>query len=151
LFPRIVPLVVAAVDDDGDTTKEEEGGIMDAHKAGEDKGAAGEVRRINVVYFLSRGGRTDHPHLFRVNHRSRAGVRLRGTCPSACLPVLDHLAANPSASINAHRRSMRLIAPFAFGSIRSDVKRWLSELRGKDMPDNYSWSYKRYGDRVDDP
>ncbi|CAD6341895.1 unnamed protein product [Miscanthus lutarioriparius] len=24
-----------------------------------------------------------------------------------------------------------------------DVKRWLSELRGKDMPDNYSWSYKR--------
>ncbi|XP_039813321.1 translation initiation factor IF-2-like [Panicum virgatum] len=74
---------------------------MDAHKAGEDKGAAGEVRRINVVYFLSRGGRTDHPHLFRVNHRSRAGVRLR------------------------------------------DVKRWLSELRGKDMPDNYSWSYKR--------
>ncbi|RLN24940.1 hypothetical protein C2845_PM07G24870 [Panicum miliaceum] len=73
---------------------------MDAHKAGE-KGAAGEVRRINVVYFLSRSGRTDHPHLFRVNHRNRAGVRLR------------------------------------------DVKRWLSELRGKDMPDNYSWSYKR--------
>ncbi|PVH37963.1 hypothetical protein PAHAL_5G136200 [Panicum hallii] len=73
---------------------------MDAHRAGE-QGAAGEVRRINVVYFLSRGGRTDHPHLFRVNHRNRAGVRLR------------------------------------------DVKRWLSELRGKDMPDNYSWSYKR--------
>ncbi|KAL5673662.1 hypothetical protein ACJX0J_017968, partial [Zea mays] len=23
------------------------------------------------------------------------------------------------------------------------VKRWLSDLRGKDMPDNYSWSYKR--------
>lgn len=47
---------------------------MDAHKVG------GEVRRINVVYFLSRGGRTDHPHLFRVNHLNlnRAGVRLRG-------------------------------------------------------------------------
>ncbi|CAO2182709.1 unnamed protein product [Urochloa humidicola] len=73
---------------------------MDAHK-GAEKGAAGEVRRINVVYFLSRGGRSDHPHLFRVNHLYRAGVRLR------------------------------------------DVKRWLSELRGKDMPDNYSWSYKR--------
>ncbi|TKW17098.1 hypothetical protein SEVIR_5G343300v4 [Setaria viridis] len=73
---------------------------MNAHK-GAEKGAAGEVRRINVVYFLSRGGRTDHPHLFRVNHLNRAGVRLR------------------------------------------DVKRWLSELRGKDMPDNYSWSYKR--------
>ncbi|KAF0917128.1 hypothetical protein E2562_016929 [Oryza meyeriana var. granulata] len=64
-------------------------------------GGGGEVRRINVVYFLSRGGRTDHPHLFRVNHLPRVGVRLR------------------------------------------DVKRWLSELRGKDMPDNFSWSYKR--------
>ncbi|CAL4973730.1 unnamed protein product [Urochloa decumbens] len=74
---------------------------MDAHKGAEKGGAAGEVRRINVVYFLSRGGRTDHPHLFRVNHLCRAGVRLR------------------------------------------DVKRWLSELRGKDLPDNYSWSYKR--------
>ncbi|KXG33504.1 uncharacterized protein LOC8054702 isoform X2 [Sorghum bicolor] len=74
---------------------------MDAHKGA--AGGGGEVRRINVVYFLSRGGRTDHPHLFRVNHLNRAGggVRLR------------------------------------------DVKRWLSELRGKDMPDNYSWSYKR--------
>ncbi|KAL6616166.1 hypothetical protein ACP70R_038436 [Stipagrostis hirtigluma subsp. patula] len=70
---------------------------MESYKGG----GGGEVRRINVVYFLSRGGRTDHPHLFRVNHHSRAGVRLR------------------------------------------DVKRWLSELRGKDMPDNFSWSYKR--------
>ncbi|KAK8962056.1 hypothetical protein KSP40_PGU001876 [Platanthera guangdongensis] len=24
-----------------------------------------------------------------------------------------------------------------------DVKRWLSELRGKDMPDSFSWSYQR--------
>ncbi|CAM0883359.1 unnamed protein product [Alopecurus aequalis] len=67
------------------------------------KGGGGEARRINVVYFLSRGGRTDQPHLFRVNlsHLHRAGVRLR------------------------------------------DVKKWLSEVRGKDMPDNFSWSYKR--------
>lgn len=82
MFPRIVLLVVAAVVD-GDTNKEneeEEGGIMNAHK-GAEKGAAGEVRRINVVYFLSRGGRTDHPHLFRVNHLNRAGVRLRGNVP----------------------------------------------------------------------
>uniref|UniRef100_A0A0D9V6G3 SOSEKI DIX-like domain-containing protein n=1 Tax=Leersia perrieri TaxID=77586 RepID=A0A0D9V6G3_9ORYZ len=64
-------------------------------------GGGGEaMRRINVVYFLSRGGRTDHPHLFRVNHH-RAGVRLR------------------------------------------DVKSWLTELRGKDMANNFSWSYKR--------
>nr|GFC56919.1 hypothetical protein [Tanacetum cinerariifolium] len=24
-----------------------------------------------------------------------------------------------------------------------DVKRWLSELRGKDMPESFAWSYKR--------
>ena len=34
--------------------------------------------------------------------------------------------------------------------IKIEVSR-SQELRGKDMPDNYSWSYKRYGDRVDDP
>lgn len=111
------------------------------------KGAAagGEVRRINVVYFLSRGGRTDHPHLFRVNHLFRAGgVRLRGT-------FFLHLQIRLFASATCdRRRSMPLIInslPFVsnrFAFVRSDVKRWLSELRGKDMPDNYSWSYKRY-------
>ncbi|KAJ0623247.1 hypothetical protein HanIR_Chr01g0029711 [Helianthus annuus] len=25
-----------------------------------------------------------------------------------------------------------------------DVKRWLLELRGKDMPESFAWSYKRY-------
>jgi len=24
------------------------------------------------------------------------------------------------------------------------VKRWLAELRGKDMPDSFAWSYKRF-------
>ncbi|XP_077213195.1 UPSTREAM OF FLC protein (DUF966) isoform X2 [Tasmannia lanceolata] len=65
----------------------------------EDKG--GEVRRIHIVYFLSRMGRIEHPHLIRVHHLNRNGVRLR------------------------------------------DVKRWLSDLRGKDLPDSFSWSYKR--------
>ncbi|KAL3832884.1 hypothetical protein ACJIZ3_007620 [Penstemon smallii] len=60
-----------------------------------------EVRRLHIVYFLSRKGRIDHPHLIRVHHLSRNGVRLR------------------------------------------DIKRWLGELRGKDMPDSFSWSYKR--------
>ncbi|XP_059651768.1 protein SOSEKI 1-like [Cornus florida] len=64
-------------------------------------GGGGEVRRLHVVYFLSREGRIEHPHLIRVHHLSRNGVRLQ------------------------------------------DVKRWLSELRGKDMPESFSWSYKR--------
>ncbi|KAL0464355.1 UNVERIFIED_CONTAM: hypothetical protein Slati_0323100 [Sesamum latifolium] len=61
-----------------------------------------EVRRLHIVYFLSRKGRIEHPHLVRVHHLSRNGVRLR------------------------------------------DVKRWLGELRGKDMPESFSWSYKSF-------
>ncbi|KAL3516623.1 hypothetical protein ACH5RR_023525 [Cinchona calisaya] len=60
-----------------------------------------EVRRIHVIYFLSRKGRIEHPHLIRVHHLSRTGVHLR------------------------------------------DVKRWLAELRGKDIPESFAWSYKR--------
>ncbi|KAL6569728.1 hypothetical protein OROMI_014242 [Orobanche minor] len=60
-----------------------------------------EVRRLQIVYFLSRKDRIEHPHLIRVHHLSRSGVRLR------------------------------------------DVKRWLGELRGNDMPEAFSWSYKR--------
>ncbi|XP_042480531.1 protein SOSEKI 1-like [Macadamia integrifolia] len=60
-----------------------------------------QLRRIHIIYFLSRMGRIEHPHLIRVHHLSRNGVYLR------------------------------------------DVKRWLSDLRGKDMPDSFAWSYKR--------
>ncbi|KAJ0039103.1 hypothetical protein Pint_24131 [Pistacia integerrima] len=61
----------------------------------------GEVRRLHIVYFLSRMGRIEHPHLIRVHHLTRNGVYLR------------------------------------------DVKRWLADVRGKDMPDAFAWSYKR--------
>ncbi|XP_052194070.1 protein SOSEKI 1 isoform X2 [Diospyros lotus] len=64
-------------------------------------GGEGEMRRIHIIYFLSRKGRVEHPHLIRVHHLSRNGIHLR------------------------------------------DVKRWLSELRGKDLPDSFAWSYKR--------
>ncbi|KAI8026013.1 Protein UPSTREAM OF FLC [Camellia lanceoleosa] len=76
---------------------------MEAAQAGSGGGGGGggEVRRIHIIYFLSRRGRIEHPHLIRVRHLSRNGVRLR------------------------------------------DVKRWLSELRGKDMPESFAWSYKR--------
>ncbi|XP_073136883.1 protein SOSEKI 1-like [Henckelia pumila] len=60
-----------------------------------------EVRRLHIVYFLSGKGGIEHPHLIRVVHLCRNGVRLR------------------------------------------DIKRWLRELRGSDMPESYSWSYKR--------
>ncbi|XP_055817747.1 protein SOSEKI 1 [Solanum dulcamara] len=67
----------------------------------EGQNQGGEVRRLHIIYFLSRKGRIEHPHLIRVRHFSRNGIRLR------------------------------------------DVKRWLGELRGKDMPESFAWSYKR--------
>ncbi|XP_073274685.1 protein SOSEKI 1-like [Primulina huaijiensis] len=63
--------------------------------------SSAEVRRLHIVYFLSQKGGIEHPHLIRVVHLCRNGVRLR------------------------------------------DIKRWLRELRGNDMPESYSWSYKR--------
>jgi hypothetical protein len=143
LFPWIVLLVVAiVVDGDTEEIDRRPRGMDPPHQKGAAGGAAEGIRRINVVYFLSRGGRTDHPHLFRVNHHSRAaGVRLRGTCPPSSIEFV---------------RSSFLRAPFvciveatltddAFPAVfpGSDVKRWLSEIRGKDMPENFSWSYKR--------
>lgn len=38
----------------------------------------GEVRRLHIIYFLSRKGRIEHPHLIRVHHFSRNGIRLKG-------------------------------------------------------------------------
>ena len=38
----------------------------------------GQVRRLHIIYFLSRMGRMEHPHLIRVHHLGRNGVYLRG-------------------------------------------------------------------------
>ncbi|PRQ54388.1 hypothetical protein RchiOBHm_Chr1g0313061 [Rosa chinensis] len=65
-------------------------------------GVVGEIRRLNIIYFLCSLGRIDHPHLIRVHHLNRNGVFLR------------------------------------------DIKRWLADLRGKDMPETFTWSYKRF-------
>lgn len=65
------------------------------------KYVGGEVRKVHIVYFLSRGGNIEHPHMIKVHPVVRNGVRLK------------------------------------------DVKRWLSNIRGKDMPNSFAWSYKR--------
>lgn len=38
----------------------------------------GEVRKVNVVYFISREGKVEHPHLIRVHQFRGHGVHLRG-------------------------------------------------------------------------
>ena len=49
----------------------------------------GEMRRVNVVYFLSRNGRVEHPHLLRIHRRRRDHVYLRGTVLPLCLRLFD--------------------------------------------------------------
>ncbi|KAH0467512.1 hypothetical protein IEQ34_004750 [Dendrobium chrysotoxum] len=54
---------------------------MDANRRREGGGGAGgggETRRVHVVYFLSRNGKTEQPHLIRVHHLNNNGVHLRG-------------------------------------------------------------------------
>ncbi|ESQ36364.1 hypothetical protein EUTSA_v10009387mg [Eutrema salsugineum] len=43
----------------------------------ESNGGGGEVRRVKLIYFLSRSGHVDQPHLLSVHHLSRNGVFLR--------------------------------------------------------------------------
>lgn len=56
--------------------------------SGAGKGNIGEVRRLHIVYFLSRMGRIEHPHLIRVHHLTRNGVYLRGKLISKFLCVI---------------------------------------------------------------
>lgn len=57
-------------------TKETEIVEMEGTKVGV---GGGEVRRLHIIYFLSRlGGGIEHPHLIRVHHLARNGVYLRG-------------------------------------------------------------------------
>ncbi|RRT38968.1 hypothetical protein B296_00045859 [Ensete ventricosum] len=58
--------------------------------AGGGGGGGGEMRRVNVVYFLSRNGRVEHPHLFRIHRRRRDHVYLRGTVPPLCLHLFRY-------------------------------------------------------------
>ncbi|KAG0448443.1 hypothetical protein HPP92_027832 [Vanilla planifolia] len=76
-------------------------GVVKGWKQAEEGGGGGEVRKLHIVYFLSRNGKSEQPHLIRVHDLSSGGVYLR------------------------------------------DVKLWLSELRGGDMPESFVWSYKR--------
>ncbi|KAA8520311.1 hypothetical protein F0562_014567 [Nyssa sinensis] len=45
--------------------------------SGSGGGGGGQLRRLHIIYFLSRKGLIEHPHLIRVHHLSRNGVRLR--------------------------------------------------------------------------
>lgn len=41
-------------------------------------GGGGQVRRVHIVYYLSRNGGIEQPHLMRIHQVSYHGVYLRG-------------------------------------------------------------------------
>lgn len=83
-----------------------------------------EPQCVPVVYYLSRNGHLDHPHLMEVPLSSPDGLYLRGNLPTD----------------NRFRSSMFLFL-ILFPS--SDVIRRLNRLRGTGMAALYSWSSKR--------
>ncbi|KAK9004415.1 hypothetical protein V6N11_002216 [Hibiscus sabdariffa] len=84
------------------------------------------IRKVQVVYYLTRNGQLEHPHYMEVTLLVNQPLRLRGKCKphspqflsSACIP---------------------LSTLFLF----TDVMERLTALRGKGMPSLYSWSCKR--------
>lgn len=45
---------------------------------GEETNMEGAKRAANIVYFLSRNGKVEQPHLIRIHDLHRDGVHLRG-------------------------------------------------------------------------
>ena len=101
---------------------------------GGEGGVSDQFRKVNIVYFLSRNGTVEHHHLLRVHHHRSNGVHLRGQISFLLLFSLFY----------NFLRFLVLFLLFLGVFINVlDVKRWLGELRGKDMPDSFAWSYKR--------
>lgn len=65
------------------------------------------------------------------------------SCPSSPLQWCLSSRSNAKNWLPIFRFS--LVSSFMLNNhvIDIDVKRWLADLRGKDMPDSFSWSYKR--------
>ncbi|PWA51531.1 hypothetical protein CTI12_AA462730 [Artemisia annua] len=132
----------------------------------------GEMRKVHIIYFLSHKGRIEHPHLIRVHHHSRNGVRLQDVkrwlselrgkdMPESFAWSYKRKLMEAQANGGGEMRKVHIIYFLSHkgriehphlirvhhhsrnGVRLQDVKRWLSELRGKDMPESFAWSYKR--------
>ncbi|PKU74303.1 hypothetical protein MA16_Dca003506 [Dendrobium catenatum] len=138
------------------------------------------MRRLHIVYFLSRKGRIKQPHLIIVHHLNNNGVHLRdsakleqqekqrelfepretGSLPTNALigrgEAMEFVMQWLRKPSNEHRtswhRNISLLSIVGHGGtgkttllqhVYADFKIWLSELRGKEMPESFTWSYKR--------
>ncbi|KVH88248.1 Protein of unknown function DUF966 [Cynara cardunculus var. scolymus] len=85
-------------------------------------------RKVQVVYYVSKNGQLEHPHIVEVTYLVHHQLRLKGS------PISFHLF-------------LLLILTFAFDFWilllnNIDVLERLSVLRGRGMPSLYSWMYK---------
>ncbi|KAL4352264.1 hypothetical protein GQ457_06G043480 [Hibiscus cannabinus] len=86
------------------------------------------IRKVQVVYYLTRNGQLEHPHYMEVTHLLNQPLRLRGN------------NANP---IWFNSTYPSVFACLFILSVFTDVMERLTALRGKGMPSLYSWSCKR--------
>ncbi|KAK9282775.1 hypothetical protein L1049_010996 [Liquidambar formosana] len=100
----------------------------------------GQVRRVHIIYFLSRMGRIEHPHLIRVHHLGRNGVYLRGFSLFNWVVCYGRFFV---INLDSFLILLLLLLLLLCKLISKDIKRWLADLRGKDMPESFAWSYKR--------
>lgn len=93
------------------------------------------IKKVQVVYYLSRNGHLEHPHYMEVTHLVNQPLRLRGSLFPASVNLVYNVIANDKFFfffiLFCH---VKLI----------DVTERLTVLRGKGMPSLYSWSCKRY-------
>lgn len=95
-------------------------------------------RKVQVVYYLSRNGQLEHPHFMEVSHLAGQELRLKGMNGLLrCLDQLNSEIRNLFLSLVSWSCVLVCLAFFP------DVTNRLCVLRGRGMPNLFSWSCKR--------
>lgn len=86
-----------------------------------------KLKKLQVIYYLSRNGQLEHPHFMEMSHLSNQPLRLKGL----------------SCGLGARFLSFLFLFLLILCCL-SDVMDRMSALRGRAMSSLYSWSCKRY-------
>lgn len=96
------------------------------------------IKKVQVVYYLSRNGHLEHPHYMEVTHLVNQPLRLRGRYSKK-----SFISCFCKFGVQCYQQCYLIF--FLFCHVKLiDVTERLTVLRGKGMPSLYSWSCKRY-------
>lgn len=100
------------------------------------------LRKVQVLYYLSRNGQLEHPHFMEVSHLANQQLRLKGKLFSQNHPKVKtkRIPNQLSFFLSLY---WCFCFPFFFFSMKDVIDR-LTVLRGSGMPSLFSWSCKRY-------